>query len=184
MSGQIIYWNYVPIINPLEESAIFALMMFSVWLKLAINHLQLNSRIMNLANFKIPLPNMVLVPLIVLTFFWGNSIVLRCLSQIFDISWTANSLWHNNIVQMTASLLWMLTAVILVTIGHRYSLRKIWYSGEFIQVIVIIKLIFVDIRELDGLLRAFAFIGVALLMLLIGYLAPLPPKLKNDDTDE
>ncbi|MCO6537054.1 MAG: DUF2339 domain-containing protein [Gilliamella sp.] len=184
MSGQIIYWNYVPIINPLEESAIFALMMFSVWLKLAINHLQLNSRIMNLASFKIPLPNMVLVPLIVLTFFWGNSIVLRCLSQMFDISWTANSLWHNNIVQMTASLLWMLTAVILVTIGHRYSLRKIWYSGEFIQVIVIIKLIFVDIRELDGLLRAFAFIGVALLMLLIGYLAPLPPKLKNGDTDE
>ena len=82
---------------------------------------------------------------------------------------------------MTASLLWMLTAVILIMIGHRASLRKIWFTGQLIQIIVVIKLIFVDIREIDGLLRAFAFIGVALLMLLIGYLAPLPPK-QNDES--
>ncbi|OCG46209.1 hypothetical protein A9G35_05705 [Gilliamella sp. Choc5-1] len=180
MSGQIIYWQYIPIINPLEESAIFALIMLTVWLKFAISYSHIGNKIINTSYFNIPLPNMVLVPLITLTFLWANSVVLRYLSQTFDISWMAYSLWHNNIVQMTASLLWMLTSVILITIGHRYSLRKIWYSGEIIQVIVIIKLIFVDIRELDGLLRAFAFIGVALLMLLIAYLAPLPPKQDNN----
>ncbi|MWN31989.1 MULTISPECIES: DUF2339 domain-containing protein [unclassified Gilliamella] len=180
MSGQIIYWQYIPILNPLEESAIFGLIMLTVWLKFAISYSHIGNKIINTSYFNIPLPNMVLVLLITLTFLWSNSIVLRYLSQTFDISWMAYSLWHNNIVQMTASLLWMLTSVILITIGHRYSLRKVWYSGEIIQMIVIIKLIFVDIRELDGLLRAFAFIGVALLMLLIAYLAPLPPKQDNN----
>ena len=180
MSGQIIYWSYIPIINPLEESAIFSLLMFSVWIKLMPNYVQFDNKTTNSGILNIPLPNLILVSLMTLTFLWGNSVVLRCLSQIFDITWNAYTLWHNNIVQMTASLLWMLSAVILIAIGHRYSLRKIWYSGQLIQITVIIKLIFVDIQETDGLLRAFAFIGVALLMLLIGYLAPIPPK-QNDE---
>ncbi len=184
MSGQIIYWPYIPIVNPLEESAIFSLIMLCVWLKLTINYLQIENKITNFANFKVPLPNLILILLVVLTFLWANSIVLRCLSQTFDITWSTFTLWHNNIVQMTASLLWMLSAVILIAIGHRYSLRKIWFCGQLIQIIVIIKLIFVDIREIDGLLRAFAFIGVALLMLLIGYLAPLPPKQNNESVVE
>ena len=184
MSGQIIYWNYIPIVNPLEESAIFSLIMLCVWLKLTINYLQIENKTTNFANFKVPLPNLILILLVVLTFLWANSIVLRCLSQTFDITWSTFTLWHNNIVQMTASLLWMLSAVILIAIGHRYSLRKIWFCGQLIQLIVIIKLIFVDIREIDGLLRAFAFIGVALLMLLIGYLAPLPPKQNNESVVE
>ncbi len=181
MSGQIIYWPYIPIINPLDESAIFSLIMFCVWLKLAMNYWQIENKTTNLANFKIPLPNLIVILLLTLTFLWANSIVLRCLSQTFDISWSTFNLWHNNIVQMTLSLLWMLSAVILIAIGHRYSLRKIWFCGQLMQMIVIIKLIFVDIREIDGLLRAFAFIGVALLMLLIGYFAPLPPK-QNDES--
>ena len=180
MSGQIIYWSYIPIINPLEESAIFSLLMFSVWIKLMPNYVQFDNKTTNSGILNIPLPNLILVSLMTLTFLWGNSVVLRCLSQIFDITWNAYTLWHNNIVQMTASLLWMLSAVILIAIGHCYSLRKIWYSGQLIQITVIIKLIFVDIQETDGLLRAFAFIGVALLMLLIGYLAPIPPK-QNDE---
>ena len=184
MSGQIIYWPYIPIVNPLEESAIFSLIMLCVWLKLTINYLQIENKTTNFANFKVPLPNLILILLVVLTFLWANSIVLRCLSQTFDITWSTFTLWHNNIVQMTASLLWMLSAVILIAIGHRYSLRKIWFCGQLIQIIVIIKLIFVDIREIDGLLRAFAFIGVALLMLLIGYLAPLPPKQNNESVVE
>ena len=180
MSGQIIYWSYIPIINPLEESAIFSLLMFSVWIKLMPNYVQFDDKTTNSGILNIPLPNLILVSLMTLTFLWGNSVVLRCLSQIFDITWNAYTLWHNNIVQMTASLLWMLSAVILIAIGHRYSLRKIWYSGQLIQITVIIKLISIDIQETDGLLRAFAFIGVALLMLLIGYLAPIPPK-QNDE---
>lgn len=184
MNGKINNWYYIPFINPLEISAIFALMMLGVWLKLAENHLRINSQSTNMANLSASLPNIILILLTLLTFLWANSLVLRCLSQWFNIDWSFYFLWHSNIVQATLSLIWTLIAVALVTTGHRYSNRKLWYTGVFIQLIVVIKLIFVDSVELDGLLRAFAFIGVALLMLLIGYLAPVPPKIKQLSNEE
>ena len=42
--------------------------------------------------------------------------------------------------------------------------------------VVVAKLFLVDSARTGGLGRAVAFIGVALLILLIGYVAPLPPR--------
>jgi len=114
---------------------------------------------------------------ITLVFLWVNSIILRSLSEWLDIPWSFYSLWHNNIVQVVLSLTWTVISVVLVAVAHRYLLRYIWFIGAILQAIVVIKLVLVDSIELDGLMRAFVFIGVALLMLVIGYLAPLPPKI-------
>lgn len=177
LSGQIIYWYYVPLLNPLEESAIFAWIMLGLWLKLATPVLKDHSAIIDITNIQKPLTNIVITLLIALAFLWANSMVLRSLSQWFNLNWSFYSLWHTNIIQVVLSLIWTLTAVILVGIAHRYLLRKVWYAGVILQSVIVAKLVFVDSVELDGLLRAFVFIGVALLMLLIGYLAPLPPKI-------
>lgn len=176
-SGVIAYWVYIPFINPLEESAAFALIMLTVWLHYSIQALSQNH-----STGKMPI--YMLIFIISLTFLWGNSIILRSLSQWLSISWSSYSLWHNNIVQIAFSLIWTLAAVILVTIANRYLIRSAWFAGAVIQGIVVVKLVFVDSVELAGLMRAFAFIGVALLMLVIGYLAPLPPKLASDRHDE
>lgn len=113
---------------------------------------------------------------IIAIFLWGNGLILRSLSQWLDISWSFYVLWHNNIVQVALSLTWTLLALALIAIAHRYLLRYTWFAGAGLQGIVVLKLVFVDSVELDGLMRAFVFIGVALLMLVIGYLAPVPPK--------
>jgi len=172
-SGQIIYWTYVPFINPLEEAAVLGLMMFAIWLNQLVA--------LTSGNQKMPTTSrqhsvMAVLFIITLTFLWSNSVILRSLSQWLEISWSFYALWHNNIVQVVLSLVWTLSAVILIAIAHRYLLRNVWFIGAILQVIVVLKLIIIDSVELDGLMRAFAFIGVALLMLVIGYLAPLPPK--------
>jgi uncharacterized membrane protein len=41
--------------------------------------------------------------------------------------------------------------------------------------IVVVKLFLVDLGALSGLSRVIAFLGVGVLLLVIGYLAPLPP---------
>lgn len=179
-SGKIIYWRYIPFINPLEESAAFALIMLTVWLSKSIR-LVSEQKQRHLTQFG---PS-IITPLFVIIaiFLWGNSIILRCMSQWLDIPWSFYALWHNNIVQVVLSLVWTLTALTLITIAHRYSLRYTWFAGASLQCIVVLKLIFVDSVELDGLMKAFVFIGVALLMLVIGYLAPIPPKalIKNSE---
>ncbi|WP_392563006.1 DUF2339 domain-containing protein [Orbus sturtevantii] len=180
-SGQIIYWPYVPLINPLEEAAVFALMMLSLWFNLFIQSLQVSKQ-HNIRQIQPSLLRLLLISALV--FLWSNSVILRSLSEWLDIPWSWYTLWHNNIVQVVLSLIWTLIAVILIAIAHRYLLRNVWLIGAILQAIVVFKLVLVDSVELAGLLRAFVFIGVALLMLVIGYLAPLPPKIILADQKE
>ena len=42
--------------------------------------------------------------------------------------------------------------------------------------IVVAKLAFVDMSQVEGLARIVAFIAVGVLMLLIGYFVPIPPR--------
>ena len=178
-NGQILYWQYIPFINLLEESAIFAMIMLTVWVHF-VGQLWLESQPTNNKKAAQNIHISAVILLSALCFLWGNSVILRSLSQWLDISWSFYHLWHANIVQVSLSLVWTIIAVIFIAFAHRYHLRKIWFAGALLQAIVVIKLILVDSVELDGLWRAFAFIGVALLMLVIGYLAPLPPKLNSN----
>ncbi len=48
--------------------------------------------------------------------------------------------------------------------------------GAGIFACVIAKLFLIDIYGQGGISRAISFIGVALLILIVGYFSPLPPK--------
>ena len=50
-------------------------------------------------------------------------------------------------------------------------------GGAGLLAIVVGKLFLIDLAALSGLPRVVAFLGVGALLLLIGYLAPLPPAL-------
>ena len=49
-------------------------------------------------------------------------------------------------------------------------------AGAFLLCLVVAKLFFIDLANTDGGERIFAFIGVGVLMLVMGYAAPLPPR--------
>jgi uncharacterized membrane protein len=42
--------------------------------------------------------------------------------------------------------------------------------------IVVVKLFIVDLEHVTGIERIVSFIGVGLLMLVVGYFAPVPPR--------
>lgn len=175
--GQIDHWPYIPLINPLEISAIFAILMLGVWFNLCANYKTYRDS----NNIKQPISNFAFWVMIVFSFLWANSMILRCLSQWLNVQWTLGHLWNSKIIQATLSLIWAFAGVLLISIGHRFAQRKTWFTGMIIQLAVVIKLFLVDSMELEGLLRAAAFIIIALLMLFIGYLAPLPPKTHKTD---
>lgn len=47
--------------------------------------------------------------------------------------------------------------------------------------VVVVKLLFVDMSQAEGIARIVAFIGVGMLMLLIGYFVPLPPRPRDEE---
>jgi uncharacterized membrane protein len=118
--------------------------------------------------------------------FWGaigllalvaiSTVWLRIAHHYFGVPWTAVSLYDSFVVQTGYAILWTLMALALMIVAHRRGLRPPWLAGAALLALVIVKLIVVDLSNRGGGERIVAFIGVGLLMLVVGYFAPLPPK--------
>ena len=60
--------------------------------------------------------------------------------------------------------------------GRRSHLRHLWIAGAALMGVVVAKLFLVDLSGVGTVERIVSFIGVGVLMLLIGYLSPVPPR--------
>jgi uncharacterized membrane protein len=162
--GHEFYLQYIPVLNPLEEGIIFVLFALKFYLDKTVKIVDQKFTFFIYLFF------------VIICFLEFNSIVLRTISSFFDVPWSSYYLWRSEIVQSVLSIIWMLLALSLIVFANRSKNRKIWFVGMALLVIVVIKLVLHDSVRLEGLFRAFVFIGVALLMLVIGFLAPIPPR--------
>ena len=118
----------------------------------------------------------VFVALLALGFWWLNGLLLRALAWYGEVAWNIEALWHSRLIQTTFALVWTLAALaVMLRATRRYSRRE-WLCGAALLGVVIVKLMLVDSARGGGLARAVAFIGVAILVLIVGYFSPLPPK--------
>ena len=60
--------------------------------------------------------------------------------------------------------------------GARRGVRAPWVTGAALLGVVVLKLMVVDLSGTGSVTRIVSFIGVGVLMLVIGYVAPLPAK--------
>jgi len=109
-------------------------------------------------------------------FLWGNAAVVRTLHHWAAVPFTIDGLWRSVLVQAAFSLLWSLTALLLMTVATRRALRELWLVGAVLMGVVVVKLFAIDLSNVGGVERIVSFIGVGALMLVIGYLAPVPPR--------
>ena len=63
----------------------------------------------------------------------------------------------------------------LMVLGHRRTLRLLWLVGAGLLGAVVLKLFMVDLSGQGTIERIVSFVGVGILILVIGYLAPVPP---------
>ncbi len=82
-------------------------------------------------------------------------------------------------MQASLTILWVFLALILTTSASKKALRHVWMLGIAVLALVIAKLIFLDLSHTHTITRIVSFIGSGLVMLLIGYFAPLPPESKD-----
>ncbi len=163
-SGVVYRQLYLPLMNPLEEGAAFALLGLYVAERYVRRDLPSAWR----ASGALLLAG--------LAFWWLNGMLMRALAWYGDIAWDFSALWHSRLVQTTFALFWMFIALVIMIRATRSVSRKMWLSGAVLLGVVIIKLMLVDSAGGGGLARAVAFIGVAILVLIVGYFSPLPPK--------
>ncbi|WP_323862070.1 DUF2339 domain-containing protein [Xenorhabdus szentirmaii] len=176
MDGQVVGGHYLPLVNPLEEASLFGILMLYIGLHHAIPFL--GSAFSN--NEHKQLKRWVTLGLLV---WWANGALLRALSHYADITWRFETLWASRLIQAIFAVVWALAALVCMLYATRTMRRKVWFAGAGVLGIVIVKLFLVDSAVGGGLARAFAFLGVAVLLLIIGYFSPIPP-LRSDKQEK
>ncbi|HEY7184983.1 MAG TPA: DUF2339 domain-containing protein, partial [Vicinamibacterales bacterium] len=80
------------------------------------------------------------------------------------------------VFQTGISILWGVTAGLLMTLARMRINRSVWMVGAGVLAALIVKLFLVDLGNVGGVARIVSFLATGVLILAIGYFAPLPPK--------
>lgn len=102
--------------------------------------------------------------------------VARTVHHWMGVAFSAEALFASVRLQASLSVVWGLSALAVMIIGHRRVLRPVYLAGAAFMAAVVIKLLLVDLAQSDTLERIVSFIGVGLLLLVVGFMAPVPPK--------
>ena len=112
-------------------------------------------------------------------FLWLNAMLLRTLHHWSGVPYTLEALGSSTLVQASLSVFWTVLALIAMVVATRRGTRALWFIGGALLGVTVVKLFLFDLSFLKGIERIISFIGVGVLLLLIGYFSPLPPKAKE-----
>lgn len=168
-----IYWNlrqdgsmqplpYLPLLNPLDLTTAFvAVLLIDLW--------RLHRDALGDATLRL-LQRVAMA----LAFGWFNLMLLRSAAQYLGLPYRFSELYASQFIQAMLSIVWTLCAFALMRFAVRRISKPLWMVGAALLGVVVLKLFIVDLKNVGGIERVVSFMGVGGLMLLIGYLAPLP----------
>lgn len=111
-------------------------------------------------------------------FLWMNVDVLRAVHHWAAIPWQLPDILNANISQASLSLFWALSGLATTLYSSRKQNRTLWIIGATLLGIVVLKLFVIDFSARETIERIVTFTGVGLLLMLVGYFSPLPPRKK------
>ncbi len=159
---------YVPVINPLDLTTAFALMLGAWCYRMLQADAALLSPQVNALVARMPLAALVY------GYVWFNLILLRSAAHYLDIDYQAATLFASLFIQAMLSLVWSITAMVIMRSATKRHSRRWWMVGAGFLALVVAKLFLVDLSGSGSVSRIVSFVGVGVLMVLIGYLAPYP----------
>ena len=158
---------YIPLLNPLEL-ACAGMLWFA--LKSLPEALPLQYRRVNAPG------------VVALAFMVISAGVMRLWHFYDGITWRLDIMLQSFGLQASLSVVWAVTAIILMVYGNRRKLRTFWITGAALMAVVVVKLFLIELSNSGGIARIASFIIVGVLLLLVGWFAPVPPK--GDEKEE
>ncbi|MBL8265434.1 DUF2339 domain-containing protein, partial [Steroidobacter sp.] len=175
-TGDSTWLPYLPLLNPLDISVALCFAALAMWwssLSESQRALwwQLDLRIL-------------IAGVAGLVFIWLNAALIRSLHHNFDAPITAYGMAHSTLVQASLSIFWGVLGFTAMTIAARQRWRYVWIVGAALMIVVVAKLFLVDLSNVGTIARIASFLTVGVLLLVTGYLAPLPPRKATEQVME
>jgi uncharacterized membrane protein len=155
---------YVPLINPTDGMSIAAFYVLSKWLQ--------KQDIGEKKPFVAVLAGVLLL--------FASVVLARGVHAYAGVAYDLFSLLESGVFQMGISILWSFVALGVIALAKKMQNRLVWAAGASLIGIVVVKLFLVELAKSGSIERIVSFIVVGVLLLLIGYFAPLPPKEKGE----
>lgn len=167
LSGQLL-GVYLPLLNPLDLTLI-SILLYQSYVALKVD-----------TNYR----TIVLVACGLGAFVTVSSMLVRGFASVWGTPTWEHGAWSVSIVQTGLTILWTVIAMVLTFLANKKAIRLVWFAGIALLTMVVAKLVLIDMSNTSAVLRVVSFIGAGLLMLVIGYLAPLPPKVGKPKSGE
>jgi uncharacterized membrane protein len=163
---------YVPLLNPLDLAQFAAWLAIAAWIRGLKN--------MDLADYAGDNPGLTYGALGAVGFIGLNGSLLRALHHWAGIPYDLQAMLHSMLVQAALSIFWTVLALCAMVVATRLRIRRLWIVGGSLMAVVVAKLFLIDLSNIGGVERIVSFIGVGVLMLLIGYVSPVPPRTQEN----
>lgn len=150
---------YMPVINPLELFQLIVIAIVWIWHQ---NNSAPKERAYMLMGGML--------------FLQTTLILARSFSAFDATPYRFEALLHNISYQMTLSIVWTVIALALILYAKRIQVRILWGAGAVLLALVVLKLFLVELGNSGTIERIISFSVVGILIVLIGFFAPLPPK--------
>lgn len=158
---------FLPLLNPLDLAEGIITVIVALWL------LQLRDEEPETIKEQTPLLLMLFYGTL---FFWLNAVIIRTVHHWGGVAFSFEAMFASLLYQSVISIIWSITAFISMTLATRKGMRTVWIVGAVILGAVVLKLFFVDLSGKGTIERIVSFVGVGVLMLVIGWFSPVPPR--------
>jgi uncharacterized membrane protein len=158
---------YVPVLNPVDLAELLGFTSVLLWLRRASSEPPVL--------LSAPARRAIVATLVGLGFVWWNALLARSVHQYMGVALEPEALFHSTHLQVACSLSWTLIALGAMIIAHRNAARPPWVVAAVLLGVVVAKLFLLDLERLSTPAKIISFLGVGALLLLIGYVAPVPP---------
>jgi len=165
---------FVPLLNPLDLAELFVL--------LVLTRFWLYVRAARLSTYEGLREKPVFAVLAALAFIWLNAVLLRAIHHWAAVPFQLDAMLRSTLVETALSIFWTLLALTTMLVATRTRARVVWLASAGLLGVVIAKLFLVDLSRVGTIERIISFVGVGLLMLIIGYFSPLPPAVQKGES--
>jgi uncharacterized membrane protein len=109
-----------------------------------------------------------------------TAITLRGAHFLGGVPWS-EELWTSPLAQAALSIVWTLAGIAAMLLGKQRGSRAVYIGGEVLMGVVILKLLVIDRQHLHDLAAIVGVLVVGALLVSVGYFAPVPPRVKEEN---